>query len=277
MIKKGSNMMNRFFIVLCVYLLGGNAVYAENYYIQALDSAQVSTEKLQESAEKVKEHKGIKVFNDLEVPPFHKRGEWEKKSLSKTFCTGCHLSPPHTKNVRSRTFLNMHTEYIACETCHLRPKNVQFSYQWMDYRNKKIVLPDEKLFRQSISMNDSPKKAEEEVAVRKMDKLIKIAPFLDNKSVIILRGHQFAQQSRHIWKEGRLDERIAHRAKVHVPLKEKGPECKACHQKDQPMLDLQKLGANKKQVRRIQNHIIPQFFKRYKEDEQKIRINNLLK
>lgn len=270
-------MINRFFIILCFCLLAGKIAHAENYYLQAIDSAVVNAEKLQDSAKKVKEHKDIKIFDDLEVPPFHKRADWEKESLSKTFCTGCHLSPPHTKNLRSRTFLNMHTEYIACETCHLRPENVLFDYQWMDYRNKKTVSPDVKLFRQAISMNDSPKKGDEEVEVRKMDKLIKISPFLNNKSAIILQGHQFAQQSLSIWKEGSLDDQIAHRAKIHAPLKEKGPECKACHQKNQPMLDLKKLGANKKQVRRIQNHIIPQFFKRYKEDEQKIRINNLLK
>lgn len=273
--KKESKVRNSIFIALCFFLLGNTVVQAENYYLQAARVIDVSAEKLQESRDKVKDHKDIKVLDQLEVPPFHKRDEWEKDSLSKTFCTGCHLSPPHTKNLRSRAFLNMHTEFIACETCHIRPENVKFTYQWLDYRTQQVLSPSVNLFRQAINQDDIPKRAEEKV--RKTDVLNKIAPFYRNEAALILRDHEFSKKSLNIWKEGSFEDKAARRAKIHAPLKEKGPECKACHQTEEPLLDLKALGANAMQTKRMQKHIIPQFFKRYTEDDQKIRINSLLK
>jgi len=273
---KGRNMRNTLLMIFCCYFFSLTFVHAESYYLQAVKSAQVSAEKLQESRDKVKEHKDIKVQDEIEIPPFHKRNEWQKDSLSKTFCTTCHLSPPHTKNLRARAFLNMHTEFIACETCHMRPENVSFKYQWLDYRSQQVVEPSVNLFRQKIREEDDRKKKEEEDA-RKTDVMVKIAPFLANEKALILRDHAFAEETGKSWKKGTLEERVAQRAKIHAPLKEKGSECKACHQKEEPMLDLQALGANEKQTRSMQRHIVPQFFKRYTEDEQKIKINNLLK
>ncbi len=264
-----------FFIISLCLLLSGFQVSAKSYYLQAVESSSISAEKLQESREKVNEHKDLEIKNVLEVPPFHKRAEWEKDSLSKTFCTGCHLAPPHTKNLRSRAFLNMHTQFIACETCHMRPENVKFKYQWLDYRNQQVVKPSVNLFRQIISPGDKPKEGEKKSRVT--DVMIKIAPFLDNQAALILRDNEFAKKSLDIWKDGSLEDRVIRRAKIHAPLEEEGPECKACHQSDQPKLDLKALGANEKQQRNMYNHIVPQFFKRYTDDEQKIRINNLLK
>lgn len=264
-----------FFVLSFCLVLGSSMAKAKSFYVEAVNSSTISAEKLQESRKKVKEHKDIVVQDKLEVPPFHKRGEWEQDSLSRTFCTGCHLSPPHTKSIRARAFLNMHTQFIACETCHMRPENVKFDYQWFDYRNQQIVKPSVKLFRQIISPDDAPKKGEKKLRVT--DVMIKIVPFLDNKMTLILRDNEFAKKSLDIWKKGTLEERVKRRAKIHAPLKEEGPECNDCHQSEQPMLDLKALGANDKQRRNMQNHIVPQFFKRYMEDEQKIRINNLLK
>jgi len=275
MIVKVSNMRKSILMILCFYLWGGSVGHAESYYLQAVKSTEISAEKLQKSRDKVKEHKDIKVQDELEIPPFHKRDEWEKDSLSLTFCTGCHLSPPHTKNLRARAFLNMHTEFIACETCHLRPENVKFNYQWLDYRSKQIVKPSTELFRQYINMDDTPKEAEEKI--RKTDVMIKISPFYNNEMALILRDHGFAQKSLTIWKDGEFEDKVNQRAKIHAPLKEKGPECGDCHQTKAPLLDLKALGANKMQIRSMQRHIVPQFFKRYTEDDQKIKIDSLLK
>jgi RNase P subunit RPR2 len=268
-------MKNTLFIILYFLLSGFAMVHAESYYLRAVESAPLDVEKVGDSRNKVKEHKDVKVQDELEIPPFHKRDEWEKKSLTKTFCTTCHLSPPHTENLRSRAFLNMHTEFIACETCHMRPENINFNYQWLDYRSKQVVKPSVERFRQAINQQDIPKQAEEKV--RKTDVMIKIAPFLENEMALILRDHPYAKETGNIWEKESFENRVIRRLKIHVPLKKKGPECKACHQTEEPMLDLKALGANEKQARSMQRHIVPQFFKRYTEDDQKIRINNLLK
>lgn len=256
--------------VLCL----PTGVLADNYYLQAIKNTVITAEMLEKSAEKVKKHKDIKVLDDLEVPPFHKRGEWEKESLSKTFCTQCHLQPPHTKNLRSRVFLNMHTQFVACETCHLRPEGVLFDYQWQDYARNLAVASSPTLFRQFVDKSELPKNGESRA--RKMNPMIKIVPYQQGNPAFILRGDTYAEETASIWKSQPVDQRIKRRADIHAPLEEKGPKCEACHQRDKPMIDLVALGANKGQVSRIQQHIVPQFFKRYKEDDQRIKINNLL-
>lgn len=263
------------FLFFSCYILNATTVQAENYYLQAVTSSKISAEKQQESKDSIKKHKEVKVQDALEIPPFHKRDTWEKESLSRTFCTNCHLSPPHTKNERARTFLNMHTEFIACETCHMRPKNVAFNYQWMDYRTSQVSPPSVNRFRQVINRENSRNKGEEKD--RKVDALIKISPFYNNKIAFILSDHDFSKKSLNIWKKGTLEDKSLHRARIHLPLEKKGPKCHACHQTKKPMLDLKALGANKLQSRSIENHIVPQFFKRYSKDDQKIRINSLLK
>lgn len=263
-----------FIFTIILLLLSVNGASAENYYLQAVKSTRPDDEMLMKSREKVKEYKKVEIQDDLEVPPFHKRGDWETESLKKTFCTQCHLSPPHTKNLRSRAFLNMHTQFIACETCHMRPEGVDFDYQWVNYRDQSVVEADAGLFRQPINLQKKQNTPDAEK--RKTDVLVKIAPFKDNQTAMILNSHAFAEQTTKIWETGSEEERVKRRAIIHQPLKEKGPQCDACHQKDNPLLDLNALGAEKAQAKRILNHIVPQFFKRYKEDDQKIRINSLL-
>ncbi|MBI4844078.1 MAG: hypothetical protein HY809_07140 [Nitrospirae bacterium] len=48
-------------------------------------------------------------------------------------CGVCHLLYPHSKNKKTRAFLNMHTGYVVCEVCHLKKdKFTDLNYEWMD-------------------------------------------------------------------------------------------------------------------------------------------------
>lgn len=48
-------------------------------------------------------------------------------------CLRCHGNFCHTKSEKLRSFYNMHTFFLACETCHLRPAEGEtFLFQWFD-------------------------------------------------------------------------------------------------------------------------------------------------
>jgi hypothetical protein len=49
-------------------------------------------------------------------------------------CIRCHGGVPHDKAKAIRAFLNMHAFYVACETCHMLPKegNDQWVFRWYD-------------------------------------------------------------------------------------------------------------------------------------------------
>ena len=256
-------------------------VHAEGLYLKVLNNTSLTTEQTQKSLKKVEEHKEVTLRGDLSVPPFHKRGQISD-SLEHSFCTTCHMSPPHTKSERTRTFMNMHTQYIACETCHFRPENVQLSYQWQDTRDASLVRVKPELFRQVLKPEEKTKKtlpAKKVItkAAKGINPFYKISPYYQEQAVPLRNTEAFAQETKKMWQQdSRLDMKAERRALIHAPLSEKGPECKACHTDKDALLDLADLGATAYQMEKIQNNIISQFFARYKEKDQRIRIINLL-
>ncbi|NOQ65501.1 MAG: hypothetical protein GQ582_13400 [Methyloprofundus sp.] len=249
---------------------------AEGLYLQTLKQTEPTEEQLQKSLKTVDEYKKIERRGELEVPPFHKRTA-EDDSLGNSFCTTCHLSPPHTKSVRSRTFMNMHTQYIACETCHFRPENVPLNYQWQDTRDGSVVAASTGLFRQTIKL-DKKDKAAILAAEKPKNTFLKITPYYQQQAVNLRKDSEFSKQTKAIWQQAKkTPEKVERRALIHAPLTEKGPNCQACHIDKEALLDLAILGADKYQAAKIQNNIVTQFFGRYKEEDQKIRIIDLLK
>ncbi len=261
------------FTVLCSI---SSFVAADSLYLQAINNTVLTGEQLQKSIKKVEEHKQVTLRGELEVPPFHKRSN-VIDSLENSFCTTCHQTPPHTKSVRSRTFMNMHAQYVSCETCHFRPKGQQLSYQWQDTRDASTVHAQPKLFRQLTE-----KKSADTVAsagqVLPKNPFYKITPFYQQQAVAIRRESAFAKETKKIWQQdAAIEAKATRRALIHAPLSEKGPKCQVCHSDEETMFDLVRLGATSYQVEKIQNNIVTQFFRRYTDEEQRIRIINLLR
>ncbi|WP_428355588.1 multiheme c-type cytochrome [Methyloprofundus sp.] len=270
--------------VLLLMLLSSitSVVWAEGLYLQTLKNTQLTDEQVQETKKLLDEYKKITLRGELEVPPFHKRGKVDD-SLGNSFCTTCHLTPPHTKSLRTRTFMNMHTQYVACETCHFRPEGVALSYQWQDTRDASLVIAQPDLFRQTVKpVKQIPGLLAKNVApvkeARIINPFVKITPFYQGKSVGLRKNAAFAEETKNIWlQEGISPEKIQRRALIHAPLSEKGPKCQACHTDEDALLNLTELGASDYQANKIENNIVTQFFSRYKDEEQRIRIQSLLK
>ncbi len=264
------NMKYRIFIIGLLSAMS-SYVMAESLYLQEMNNTVLSEQQLEQAKEKLKAHKEVVVREDLAMPPFHKRGD-VKASLEYSTCTPCHQLPPHTKSVRTRTFMNMHTQFISCESCHFRPKDKTLSYQWEDVRDGTRIQAKTKLFRQVTSHEEKP-----EERAKSIHAYYKITPFYQDETVVLRKDNQFAQESRRLWEKGTELEKIERRALIHAPLEEKGPECSACHDKKNQLLDLAELGANTYQKNKIYNNIIAQFFERYKDEDSSIRIMRLLK
>lgn len=58
-----------------------------------------------------------------------------------SICIRCHGAVPHDKAKTIRAFLNMHAFYMACETCHVRPKDSENKYvfRWYDKESGKVT------------------------------------------------------------------------------------------------------------------------------------------
>jgi len=221
-------------------------VHASPLYMEQVNSHTTDEEKLQEAHKQIKEHKDVQLKEKLFVSPFHKQNP-NKTTDNKSFCHSCHQDPPHNKDEKKRSFLNMHSRSISCETCHFSPENIRLEYRWLNF-NK-------------VSNESSAKR---------------ITPFYDEEPVIMFSDHEQAVQAKEKWDTGSSLKQAELKLRLHAPLSKKGPECIDCHNGKKPLLDLKSLDFTQKEISKLQQHAIPRFFSRFKKDEQRLRMSDLL-
>jgi len=230
---------------LSLYLTAFTAAAAP-LYVEQIKLSTTDDQKLQETHKQIKEHEDITLKEDLFVSPFHKQ-EQKKSTDNKSFCQTCHQDPPHNADEIKRSFLNMHSRYISCETCHFSPKDVQLEYRWLNF---------------NVNSNETPAK--------------RITPFYNGEAVLIFSDHQLAERAKEIWKNKSSIEKAKLKLRLHAPLSKEGPECIDCHNSKDQLLDLKLLGFTKKETAKLQQHAIPRFFSRFKKEEQRLRMSDLL-
>lgn len=258
-------MSIRFIIILLVSFCSISKVQADLIYLEAI-KVHPDDKQLAKSREKILAQRGIDIRDDLDqqLAPFHRRPQ-QPINQGETFCQMCHLPLPHRDSLWTRALLNMHSRYIACSTCHFRPKNVTFAYRWFDFSSAQVLGADSSRFRagRDLDNEDLP------------DGNVKIAPFWQDKPVVPLPSSAEAQAIARQWRAGDTEQKIQLHAQLHRPIEPQGLSCDGCHQEKKPLFSLQDLGADPNQARQIQRHVVPQFFSRYRDKKEKIRILDL--
>ncbi len=253
-------------LILLIGLLSAvSALPAAPLYLELVERAELDDEALEKAREQTKEHEAITVIDELPLPPFHRRHP-RPRTAKQPFCRICHLSPPHRKDVRARTFLNMHSRFIACETCHFRPREVGLEYRWLAYDGGQAGRPV------------APR------AVKEGDESLvpspgaRIVPFHGGEAAVVLADHPFAAEVERRWEKGGEEERARLKARLHVPLEKSGPKCGECHGERSPLLDLRALGAGPARLHALRRNAIVRLFERLPEDEEKgLRIDDWLR
>jgi len=258
----------RSFVIILLSLLFGS-VQAESLYPQMVKDSEPDAKAIKEATKRLKDHKEIEIIDNLSVAPFHHRVT-EKESEKRPICRSCHQRLPHAKSERSRTFLNMHSRFIACESCHLQPEGMAFEYRWVAYSEPRIG----EMIDANVSVHTL---ADREVTSIVPRPGARIAPFYGDEPAYTFTDHPFAKEIEERWREGTQEEKADLQAKLHQPLSDEGRKCRACHSDKESILDLQQLGANEHQQRAITHNVITRFFERYKKDDERLRLIDLLR
>ena len=76
----------------------------------------------------------IETVDPAYLTDFHKKERFAITKIDdKSSCRVCHLLYPHSSSNKVRAFLNMHTGFLICESCHLRKERyANLSYEWKD-------------------------------------------------------------------------------------------------------------------------------------------------
>ncbi len=244
-------------------LLVSQSLYADNkpLLLQKIEAAVPTEAEILKSKQTLQSKKKVELRDTISLPPFHRRAKNPIKTTQDMYCNGCHLPIPHSKSLRTRAFMNMHSEYIACESCHFKADGITFEYRWYDYAQKKVADQQKNRLHSSYVKKDKTK-------IIARTGRVKIAPFYQNKPVFMTQDNEFSKTLQQNWKQADLTEKAGLHAKIHQPLKTTGTECTDCHSgQKQSLFDFESLTTTPAQARAIQKNTIADFFKHYKTEK----------
>jgi len=168
-------------------------------------------------------------------------------------CFICHSALPHTKNKKIRALMNMHTQYLVCETCHIKEKpGAKIVYKWYSPLE---ATPKGPFFGTGYNS--------EKNTLISGDPYSKIAPFFKSEfsdaaassaaganglsSAIQMLDAPVAQDFIKVRDRLTPEQRDTVKSKFHQNIKPKGYECKTCHT-EKSLLDFRDLGFSEKRI-----------------------------
>jgi hypothetical protein len=157
-------------------------------------------------------------------------------------CYICHSNLPHSKTKKIRAMLNMHSNYLACETCHLEKTEGEIVvYKWYSPVEKDPKGP-------FFGTAYNPDTGELETV---NDQLSKIAPFYERNckftAIVQMRGAAQAKNYVKIRDQLTPEQRKSETKRFHVDILAKGPACQTCHS-TKGILDFKVLGFSPKRT-----------------------------
>jgi len=234
-------------------------------------------------SKRLAERNKVEPLAPLDVAPFHFRSaissgtnsgissakdEKPPTENNSGLCASCHDQQAHSKSVKLRSFLNMHTKTIACQTCHFTSDEYQLAYQWKTATSQLV---------KQIDFAD------------KKDHLL--VPVYQGKPIVPSKNSAFVKDLMAQWQQAekavdRKQQALLWQS-IHKPLKpqllsskeesNQQVSCTSCHQQTDPRINLAELGADKQRQQRFEQNIIARFFKRYRKEDDKINLLELLK
>lgn len=184
-----------------------------------------------------------------------------------SICVNCHGNVPHDKSREVRSFLNMHTFYLACETCHSLPKTEQepWEFRWYNKDNGSIVSNPQSLI--TIEKKQATEQAKPEYPVYG-NYGAKIAPAIktSNKVELLHGEKEMAFSNRYKIEQDKLSAQKKSQMKkvIHRKVSKKPVQCKQCHQQEAPYLPFAELGYPPTRERELTNVGVVGMIKKYK-------------
>ena len=153
-------------------------------------------------------------------------------------CFICHSDLPHSKNKKIRALMNIHTQFLVCETCHIKEKpGMQVVYKWY---NPLTENPKGPFFGTGYD-------PQTDMLIKGDDGLTKIAPFYkagisdELKPAILQQDAPMAKDYMRVRDELSPEQREGVKNKFHENIKPKGYDCKVCHS-EHGLLNFKQLG-----------------------------------
>jgi hypothetical protein len=204
-----------------------------------------------EGEERVSHYLGYRVLEQMKIEGHFHHIDHEFGADNRSYCIACHGDIPHDKVKEIRAFGNMHSSFIACETCHIRLEQADKTgiFKWYDRTTGEIVPSP---IKEGVSSGAYGSKI---IPFERVDGLLRR---FDTQSRI-----DFSMQYREA--EKTLSDLQKSKAKkiIHKIVNKKPYVCEDCHQKEDPLLPFEALGYPKKRIDSLQSTEVVGMIKDY--------------
>jgi hypothetical protein len=181
-------------------------------------------------------------------------------------CIRCHGNAPHAESKKARAFLNMHTFYLACETCHAQPGPgaPPWAFHWHDKKTGKTIANPRGILRIEDAYRERKQAREYPVYG---DYGAKIAPAREQAGEFrLLQGPKDMELAeRYLAERERLSpEQKKERLDVaHQPVSKEAVRCHSCHREDRAYISFAELGYPPTRLRELTNNPVVGMIDKY--------------
>ena len=203
-----------------------------------------------DSEETVKHYLGYKVLEEKRIEGhFHHIG-LDIGPDNRSYCVECHGDMPHDQIKNLRAFLNMHSFFISCQTCHVKLEGEEKTgeFRWYDRRTG-VIIPSPVEFEEPGTYKSKILPMERvNGQLRRIDSEDRISFALEYKK-----------------SKDSLSEAQSTKAKkiIHKIVSKQPHICEDCHNSKDPALPLEKLGYPKKRIDSILSTEVVGLIKNY--------------
>jgi hypothetical protein len=205
----------------------------------------------------------VKEFNEQRIRQLHERfhhlpvePEIDTPHLSQ--CLMCHSLLPHSKNERIRVMMNMHSDFLNCETCHYKKERDTISYAWYD-----MGIDNEITAGPKFGIGYDPVTGMLEGTDNHISKITPVRAVDGKKEVLFMpQSHPMAEDYLAIKDKLNPGQREVAKKKFHGEIDGKGWACRDCH-REKGILSLQDLGFSDKRIQEIEHLEIVGLFDKY--------------
>ena len=205
----------------------------------------------------------VKEFNEQLIRELHRHFHHlpdieEIDTIHQSQCLMCHSLLPHSKNEKIRVMLNMHSDFLNCETCHYKKEQDSIEYKWFDMGIDNEITRGSKFGTQYDPDTGMLQGTDNHIS--------KITPVRKREGppeiIFMSQGHQMAADYIQVKDKLTSGQREQAKKKFHGEIDSKGWDCRECHKKE-GVLDLNPLGFSKRRINEVENLEIVGMYDRY--------------
>jgi hypothetical protein len=205
----------------------------------------------------------VKEFIEQRIRQLHQRfhhlphePEIDTPHLSQ--CLMCHSLLPHSKNERIRVMMNMHSDFLNCETCHYKKDRDTIHYVWYDMEIDNDVTRGPK-----FGTSYEPATGMLEGIDNHISKITPVRTVKSKEEILFMpQSDPMARDYLVVQDKLNPGQREVAKKKFHGEIDGKGWACRDCH-KEKGILNFHDLGFSEKRIEEIQNLEIVGLFEKY--------------